>query len=236
MPGRASSSSSGVPTTSSTRPSSRASAGRNCRPSSSTLVSASTMPSIRTVRVTPPAPGSRPSVTSGKPIRMPRVVHHDPVVAGQRDLQAAAERRAVDRRDHRPAEPLQAAQLRLDRVQRRGERGRVRAGHPDHLLEVAAGEERRLGRGDDHPGDGVALGLQPVEHRTHRARRRRRSSCSPTAPGRRGRGRRRRPRRARTGSCPGPCPRHWPGSMPAAMPLRPARRSWRRPSRRRCTG
>ena len=69
------------------------------------------MPSIRTVRVTPPPPGSRPSVTSGKPTDAPGHVGDDPVVAGQRDLQAAAERGAVDRGDDRLAERLQRAQV-----------------------------------------------------------------------------------------------------------------------------
>ena len=41
-----------------------------------------------------------------------RVVDDDAVVAGQRDLQAAAERGAVDRRHDRLAERLQPAQLR----------------------------------------------------------------------------------------------------------------------------
>ena len=53
-------------------------------------------------------------MTSGKPSFDLRVVEDDAVVAGQRDLQAAAERRAVDRRDDRQAEGLQPAQLALD--------------------------------------------------------------------------------------------------------------------------
>ncbi len=44
-----------------------ASAGLNRLPVSSTSVSAVEMPSIRTVRVTPPPPGSSPSETSGTP-------------------------------------------------------------------------------------------------------------------------------------------------------------------------
>ena len=39
------------------------------------------MPNMRTVRVTPPPPGSRPSVTSGKPTTAPLHVGDDPVVA-----------------------------------------------------------------------------------------------------------------------------------------------------------
>ncbi|RAO61295.1 hypothetical protein PSN01_01728 [Micromonospora saelicesensis] len=61
----------GVATTSSTSPTDSASVGRIRRPVSSTVVSAPARPSIRTVRVTPPAPGSRPRVTSGSPSRLP---------------------------------------------------------------------------------------------------------------------------------------------------------------------
>ena len=52
----------------------------------------------RTVRTTPPPPGSRPRVTSGRPISTSGASSDDPVVAGQRDLQPAAERGAVDAR------------------------------------------------------------------------------------------------------------------------------------------
>ena len=65
------------------------------------------MPSIRTVRVTPPPPGSRPRVTSGRPIYDALDVGGDAVVARQRDLQAAAERGAVDGGDDRLAERLE---------------------------------------------------------------------------------------------------------------------------------
>ena len=81
-------------------------------PAAAPSCSASAMPSIRVIRDPPPPPGSRPSVTSGSPNDAPGRVERDAVVAGQRDLEAAAERGAVDRRDHRPAERLQPAQLR----------------------------------------------------------------------------------------------------------------------------
>ena len=67
-------------------------------------------PSMRTVRTTPPAPGSRPSWTSGKPSWTFGSSSAIAVVAGQADLEAAAERGAVDRGDDRLAERLQAAQ------------------------------------------------------------------------------------------------------------------------------
>ena len=55
-------------TTSSTRPLAWASAGLRRWPWSRTSVSAVCRPSMRTVRITPPPPGSRPRVTSGRPI------------------------------------------------------------------------------------------------------------------------------------------------------------------------
>ncbi|COV92838.1 Uncharacterised protein [Mycobacterium tuberculosis] len=64
-------SSSTVATSSSTRPISLALAGLNRVPCASTLTNAFWMPNIRTVRVTPPPPGSRPSVTSGRPSWLP---------------------------------------------------------------------------------------------------------------------------------------------------------------------
>ena len=74
-------------------------------------MSASTMPSMRTVRVTPPPPGSRPSVTSGKPSWTLGSSTIDAVVRGERDLEPAAERGAVDRGDDGLAERLEAPQL-----------------------------------------------------------------------------------------------------------------------------
>lgn len=57
--------------TSWTSPFSRARCGVYWVPWSSTLSSASAMPMRRTVRVTPPPAGSRPRVTSGRPMREP---------------------------------------------------------------------------------------------------------------------------------------------------------------------
>ena len=57
----------GVPTSSSTRPFSCAAAGLKRVPWSSTSIRPSWMPSIRTMRVTPPPPGSSPRLASGRP-------------------------------------------------------------------------------------------------------------------------------------------------------------------------
>ena len=86
-------------------------AGLNRVPWLSTFMNAFWMPNIRTVRVTPPPPGSRPSVTSGKPTTSALDVGGDAVVTRQRDLEAAAERGAVDGGDDGLAEGLQRAQV-----------------------------------------------------------------------------------------------------------------------------
>ena len=69
---RARSRSSSGATTSSTRPTFRALPGFICAPVRMTFISASWMPIMRTTRVMPPPPGSRPRVTSGRPILEPR--------------------------------------------------------------------------------------------------------------------------------------------------------------------
>ena len=107
-------SSSCVGTISSTMPISSAFFGLSRLPSISSCMSASAMPSMRTVRVTPPPPGSRPSCTSGKPTTALGSSTITRWWRGQRDLQPAAERRAVDRGHDRLAERLQAPQLGLD--------------------------------------------------------------------------------------------------------------------------
>ena len=95
-------------------------------------------------------------------------VGDDPVVAGERDLEAAAQRRAVDRGDDRLAELLEPAELRLHPGALVVERLRVGLGGLHQVVEVGAGEEGLLRRGDDDAGDVVALGLEPVDGGVHR--------------------------------------------------------------------
>jgi hypothetical protein len=104
----------------------------------------------------------------GQPVDHALGVQPDPVVAGQPDLQTAAQRGAVHGRDHRPAQRLQLAELGLELHRRRHDRrGVVRAGcgQPG---QVAAGEERLLGRRDDHAGDPDPVRDQRVHALAHR--------------------------------------------------------------------
>ncbi len=89
----------------------------------------------------------------------------DAVVAGERHLQPPAEGGAVHRRDDRPAERLQATQQPLHVLDVRGLlRGLGGVGGAEQV-QVAAGEPAVGRRGEDDPGDGVALGLEPVDGR-----------------------------------------------------------------------
>ena len=81
----------------------------------------------------------------------------DAVVTRERDLQAAAERGAVDRGDHRLAQRLQCPQVALDGLHRVERLAGVLRTELDHALEVTAGEEGLLRTGDDHTGDRVLL-------------------------------------------------------------------------------
>ena len=75
-------------------------------------------PTSRASRCVPPAPGKDPELDLGE--AEPRAVARDPQVARERELEAAAEREAFDRRDHRPGN-------RAERVERGTERGGDRA-------------------------------------------------------------------------------------------------------------
>ena len=63
------------------------------------ISSAFSGPTRRGSRAVPPAPGSRPSLISGRP--EPCARRRDAEMAAERELEAAAQRRAVDRRDRR---------------------------------------------------------------------------------------------------------------------------------------
>ena len=98
------------------------------------------------------AAGARqqPELDLGKPELDLGVVEGDAVMAGQADLQAAAERGAVDRGHHGLAQRLQPPQHGLVLAHPDGDLlGVVGLGGLE-VVEVAAGEERLLGRGDDH--------------------------------------------------------------------------------------
>ena len=86
-----------------------------------------------------------------------RVVGGDDDVAHHRELAAAAEREARDRRDHRLAHPRDAIPVRREVALEDVDVGLVR-----HLLDVGAGRERLLGAGDDHAAD-LLVGLERVD-------------------------------------------------------------------------
>ena len=90
-----------------------------------------------------------------------RIVHRDAGVAGERQFEPAAKGRALDQRDDRLAQLLDPAQLRLDRLDLLEDRFRgllLRVGEGG---DVAAGEERLLGRAQDRALDVVLR--QPVQ-------------------------------------------------------------------------
>jgi hypothetical protein len=91
-------------------------------------------------------------------------VERDAVVAGERDLETAAERGPVDRRDDRLAEGLDAAQIALDLHAALEDLLGVLGAGADEVVEVAAREEGLLGGGDDHAADVACfvLALQAV--------------------------------------------------------------------------
>ena len=101
-------------------------------------------PIRRGARCVPPAPGIRPSCTSGRPSLAAATA--SAVVRRQRDLQPAAERGAVDRGDHRLAAGL-------DAVAHLGQRRRLR--RLAEFADVGAGDEVAAGADDQHRGHGA---------------------------------------------------------------------------------
>ena len=123
------------------------------------ISSAFSTPTMRGRRCVPPAPGSRPRFTSGRP--QLRARHGDAVVRAQRDFQAAAQRRAVDRGDDRLGRVLHLV-LHVEQagaLHRAAELGDVGAGD-----EGAALADQHDGL-DGRIGDGLLEALdQPVAH------------------------------------------------------------------------
>ena len=116
-------------------------------------------------RCVPPAPGRRPSRTSGRPSSAPSARPSEAEVAGERELEPAAERVAVDRGDRRLGQ-LGEAREDLLREQRAVDSLRgdplelvdVGAGHEDALERAADEHCARLGVGGELRGRRVQLG------------------------------------------------------------------------------
>ena len=94
-------------------------------------------------------------------------VQGNAVVTRQADFPAAPQGRTVDRRHHRFAQGFQAAQLALERQDHLVERLGIGLGDLDQFIEIAAGKEGLLRRGDDHPGNAALLGFQARDGFAH---------------------------------------------------------------------
>ena len=117
------------------------------------MLSATSRPTARGRRCVPPAPGRRPSFTSGSATCAPGA--GDPVVAGQRQLEAAAHGHAVDGGDDRLRRGLHG----LDDGVQRG-LGR-HLGRPELADVGAAGEA--LSGADEHDRHDAGIGGGAVE-------------------------------------------------------------------------
>ena len=149
---------------------------------SSRIGAAFITPIRRGMRCVPPPPGSRPILTSGWPTLALRVGRGDAVVAGEADLEAAAQRGAVDRRHDRLAAGLLAAEHLLQLAELVHQLGGIRRVGAQQHLEVGAGDEVGLGRGQDDALDLVVLDAPPRARR-HRPSSRPRSARSCVRPG-----------------------------------------------------
>ena len=86
-------------------------------------------------------------------------------MAGQSNLQTAAQRRAIDRRGNRLAHRFQASEGRLDARDLLLEPLRVGGGCLNDHVEIGTGEEGLLGAGDDHTGNVILLRIQAIQCR-----------------------------------------------------------------------
>jgi hypothetical protein len=85
------------------------------------------------------------------------IVHRDAVVPHQCDFPAAAQRRAVQARDHRQAQRLQRAKAFLGLLDLGEHARRIGWLQPHGRLEVGAGEERGLVRGQHDAANRIAI-------------------------------------------------------------------------------
>ncbi len=171
-------------------------------------------PMRRTLRTVPPNPGWMPSCTSGKPSDSRSSLDGDAVAAGEGELEAAAEREAVDRRDGRAGRAPPGGRTPAGRRESADSRFRRSVMPVNSLMSAPATKPLFLAESTTTPRGGG--GCEPVEQRVElaqharsRARWRRCRACRASA--RRCRRRRapssRQRRRSRCSSCLPPAAR-----------------------------
>ncbi|MNM56061.1 hypothetical protein D3C81_672150 [compost metagenome] len=92
------------------------------------------------------------------------LVQRDAMVAGQRDLEAAAQRGAIERGHDRLAQRFEPAQGVLAELGGFEQPLRIGGLHPVEAVQVAAGEEGLLGGRQDDAGDVGFLGFEAGHH------------------------------------------------------------------------
>ena len=109
-----------------------------------------------------------------------RALRHQPQVASDGELAAAAVGEAVDRGDRRPIERLDLVVDSLDRLEETHEPRRAR--QPDELGDVGAGGERPSRSGEDDGAD-RGIGANRRDHRAELAHHLRADRVQPLRPG-----------------------------------------------------
>jgi hypothetical protein len=92
----------------------------------------------------------------------------DAVMAGQGDLEATAQRGAVECRNCRLAQGLDGAQLLFDVLDQIEGLSDVLRADLDHALDVTAGEEGLLRGRDNHAGNRIFLSDKAIHRLAHR--------------------------------------------------------------------
>ena len=114
-------------------------------------------------RCVPPAPGMRPSCTSGKREHGLGMIARDAIAARERGLESAAETRAVNRGDDGNPQRFEPREQRLAAA---AQRFRVGGGlQREKLVDVGAGEPGVALAAREHDSTYPAVRLELCEHR-----------------------------------------------------------------------